>query len=412
MLVNLLNAQCPREQVILDYNNIYLPASFDLNELAWTGSTATCNPGTYAASVNQKMLTKINYFRNLCDLNDDVVFNSTLNASCQEAALMQEANNSLSHCTGTSNAPCNTWSCNTLNAISASGSSNLAWGTWNSFDPVDLYMLDSGGGNEAVGHRRWLLYSRAKTFGNGMTNNRNAMWVFGNNSNPAGNNRPYIAYPPGDYIVQDLVYPRWSFGVPGATFINATVTMTDDNGNNVPLNIIYNASVGFGDISVVWEPTGVVINDVVDRDYNVTVSNITGGPQSSYSYTVTIVPNVYPPNCLAGEVWNTTTCTCVPNVNCASTMNVNSSNISGVYEADNLITSNGQVQSGNTGTFESGNIICLEDGFVADANGNFNAFIIFNPCVNFNDPTPPSNLSEINGSTIPNVVKLAPPLIE
>jgi len=407
-----VNAQCPREQVILDYNNIYLPASFDLNELAWTGNISTCNKGTYATSVNQKMLTKINYYRNLCDLNDDVVFSSTLNSNCQEAALMQEANNSLSHCTGTAGAPCNTWSCTTSNGIQASSSSNLAWGSWYSFDPIDMYMQDAGAGNEAVGHRRWLLYSKAKTFGNGMTDNRNVLWVFGNGANAHANSRPYIAYPPGDYIVQDLVYSRWSFGVPNATFTNASVTMTDDNGNNIPVNIIYNLSTGFGNRSIVWEPSGVVTNDIVDREYHVTVNNIAGSTQSSYTYTVTIVPNVYPPNCANGEVWNSTTCACVPNVNCPSNIAVNTGSISGTYEANSLITSNGQVQSGNTGTFESGDVICLENGFVANQNGNFNAFIIYNPCVNLNEPTPPSSFKTTNGDNISNVIKLAPPLVE
>jgi len=365
-----LFAQCPREVAVNDYNNNFLTTSWDLNELAWTGDIASCNAGTISASVQNKTIQRINYFRRMCALDDNTTLNPALNASAQESALMQEANGSLSHCTGANGAPCDTWLCNTPGAIQASQQGNLAWGTWNWVDPIELYMEDSGAGNVAVGHRRWILYSGGQEFGNGVTANRETLYVINNFGNPPNNQLPYIAYPPNDFIPAPLVYPRWSFGVPGfsVNFTNATVTMTDALGNNVPLTIIYNASVNFGDKSVVWEPVGINTNSPQDVQYTVTVSNIVGAPQTSYTYTTTIIQPTHPPACAAGESWHAASCACINTSSCPPNLAVNGNPIaSGDYKADIQVSSNGSVPATNTVSFRAGDNVLLQPNFEASS---------------------------------------------
>jgi len=302
-------SQCERQLAVDDYNNNYLPSAFDVDDLNWTGNLETCSEGTISSTVHNKILQRINYFRRLVGVEDQVTFSTSLNQKCQKAAFMQEKNASLSHCSGSNNSPCNNWDCNHPDAIEASQSSNLAWGTWNYFNPIDLYMEDAGQYNTPVGHRRWILHSQAKTFGNGVTPNRQALWVFGNRSNPEVY-EGFIAYPPANYIPQSLVYPRWSFGIPGADFTQASVSMQDEEGNNIALTIVHQANSGFGDRTIVWEPQGIETGSPHDKKYTVTVSNVQNAAQSSYTYITTIIPPVFPPNCPDNTSWNAATCAC------------------------------------------------------------------------------------------------------
>lgn len=368
-----LNGQCLRQSVIDNYNNVYLTTAFTEAELAWTGDIASCDPGTISASVQQKMLDRFNYYRDLCGLNADVVFNSVLDAKCQEAALMQQANNTLNHCVDGGGAPCNTFLCNTPDAIEASQSSNLAWADWDYFNPIDMYIEDAGSFNTAVGHRRWLLHSKGKTYGNGTTSMRNAMWVFDNFGNPTGNSLDYIAYPPSNFIVQELVFDRWSFGIPNANFENAKVDMFDADGNTVALNIVDYGNIPYGDPTIVWEPLSIDVSNVMDVEYVVTVSDIQNAPQSSYTYTVTIVPNVFPPNCEAGKIWSLENCQCEEI--CPEILIVDDLPIEGTYVSDSLIVCDNTIEGGNIVLFEAGELIELANGFTVDQNCEFEGTI-------------------------------------
>lgn len=366
-----LRAQCERQSAVEDYNTNYLPSSFNVNDLNWTGNLNTCTPGTISNVVQNKMRQRINYFRRLVGVADNVVFSSTLNQKSQKAAVMQEANNSLSHCTGQNGAPCNTWNCSNADAIEASQSSNLAWGSWNFSNPIDLYMEDAGASNTAVGHRRWLLYSKATTFGNGMTPNREVLWVFGNGGNPSVYNQ-FIAYPPANYIPAPLVYARWSFGIPGANFTNATVTIKNEAGASVNLTVVHKENTGYGDRTIVWEPTNIVKTSPYDVKYTVTVSNIQNAPQSSYTYTVTIIQPTYPPACPSGKTWSETACACQDE---GEQMMITGVISSGTYSSTGFIQATGTISPGATVTFEAGQGITLGTGFSAAAGSTFLATI-------------------------------------
>jgi len=339
LTLNLLG-QCDRQVAVDDYNNVYLNTSFNVADMNWTGSIANCNAGTISQSVQDKVIDRINYFRRMCDLDDNTVLVPALNNGAQQQG-------------------------------------NLAWGSWNWFNPITMYMEDSGAGNVAVGHRRWILYSGGEEFGNGMTPNRETLYVINNFGNPPNNNKPYIAYPPDGHIPAPLVFPRWSFGMRGAAFLNATVTMTDQNGNNIPLNVVYNASVGFGDVSIVWEPTGIDTTNPEDVVYTVTVSGITGVSPSSYTYETKIIQPVHPPACPAGTAWEEASCACVtPPSGCDPDLVINDDPIaSNTYQAQNTITSAGKVPNGNDVTFKAGSFIDLQPDFEVEGGADFQALI-------------------------------------
>lgn len=387
-ITNQLTAQCPRQQVVTDYNTLHQTANFNNSELNWTGNTNSCTPGTMSSTVRNKHLQKINYYRKLVGgLNSNITLNATKNAKCMETVLMLKAANTLSHCTGAGGSPCNGYPCNTPNAIEGAQKSNLAlvFPNWNFSDPIDNYMRDAGSFNTDVGHRRWILFASLAEIGLGTNETHNAMWVIGDAAATPTFNQ-FVAYPPNGFIPQPLVYDRWSFSIPGLNFgarpnfSSATVTMTDNNGAAVNLTIVARDGF-FGDPSIVWEPVGVITNSSMDLTYTVTISNITNAPQSSYTYQVKIVPLVFPPNCPSGQTWNNTTCSCAAptqqpcnNMSTTITTNVSNQTISNFDK----ITTTGNVAVSGTVNFQAFLDITLNSGFTVAPNNNFTAQIV--PC--------------------------------
>ncbi len=270
-----------REKILLDYEVHYLGTN--LTNCGWTGAVSGCNAGTASQESHDKVAERINYYRRMVGLNDDVTLDAAKGAKCQEAALMMKANNQLSH------NPPSSWTCYTADGAEAAANSNIALGM-HSVNAVTGYMDDFGANNKDVGHRRWILYSKAKVMGDGSTDGSNAIWVMGNSGNPYPANMPeYFSWPPKNYVPAPLVFDRWSFSKPDADFNAATVTMKDASNNSVTVSIIAR-SVGYGDNAIVWEPTGINLSGPGDVKYTVTVADVNvGGTPKTYTYSVIIV---------------------------------------------------------------------------------------------------------------------------
>lgn len=364
-------AQCPREVAVNDYLINYEPNDFDLEELAYTGDIDACLTGTYAASVKQKMLDRINYLRRLVHLNDDVIFDPALSEKCNEAAVMQEANRSINHCYGTNNAPCDTWLCTSPTAIETSQGSLLAFANWNNFDPIRMYTLDGGAVNTGVSHRRWLLYTKAKVFGVGMSENRNVIYVIGNSGNPSANQQDFMAYPTDGFMPAPIVYRRWSFGMPNAFFGNADVSMVDENGAVVSLTIIHKVG-GFPEPAIVWEPDNVDLFNPNDVKYTITISGIEDAPQTSYTYTTTIIQPVHPPPCANNLSWSDAVCGCIQSNNCIDTLALNNTILTdGLYAANLVLTAENKLDATSTIEFNAANVIELLKNFEVEIGADF-----------------------------------------
>ncbi|MBE0528932.1 MAG: hypothetical protein IH629_07005, partial [Thermoleophilia bacterium] len=244
-----------RAAVVAAYNayfNVARPA------VGFTGSTSTCTPGAISLAFQEWSLTRINFMRAMAGVPGNTTLDTTKNAQEQAAALIMAANSTLNH------TPPSGYACWSQAGYDGASTSNLALGTGLT-DSIPLYMTDPGAGNEIVGHRRWILHSRKSSFGlgqaNGVTYNASALSVF-DFSAPAPPLPDGIAWPPRGHVPMAL-FPapyggegqRWSFGLPGANFVAANVTMTL-NGSPLAVTVLSRTDNGYGDNTLVWALPG------------------------------------------------------------------------------------------------------------------------------------------------------------
>jgi len=280
-----------RSSVVAFYENVYVPV-FSV-PIDWTGNAQSCDAGTTSQAYIDASFDLINYYRAMVEL-PPVVNDVSKNVASQEAALIMSVNNDLSH------APPANWTCYTADGANAAGSSNIALGA-SGPRAIALYIKDPGIYNKDIGHRRWILHPPRASFGIGSVGDRtkhaNALWVFaGTTSRPSTD---IIAWPPRGFVPISLVYPRWSFSLnsaPTADYSSATVSMYE-NGEPVNLNIISNNRSRYGDITLVWEPSGLVFSyGQADREIEIVISNVGNAGESTFSYTVTVIdPAMDPP---------------------------------------------------------------------------------------------------------------------
>lgn len=267
-----------KERAIKDYQDNFLGSA--ITNPNWTGSVAGCKAGSVPKSVHDKVAQRINYFRRMVGLNDNITLNASKFEMLQESSLMFKANKKLDH------QPPKNWKCWTQKGYDGASISNISYGN-HSVNAIYSQMRDDGSNNIHVGHRRWILYSKATEFSHGSTDLSMSLGVIGfkakNTKIPE-----YIAYPPNGFVPQNLIFNRWSFSIPKANFSNAKISMTGASGN-IPLTIVSNSKIGYADNTIVWEPKGIVKNSDKDVEYTITISNIENASKSTYTYKVTII---------------------------------------------------------------------------------------------------------------------------
>lgn len=261
------------------YNTYYSPSKTSSNAPTWNGNITTCTAGITAQETRNKILMRIHYFRKASGLNNVLTENTSKSSLAMEAALIMHANNKLSH------TPSNDWKCFSEDGKTGAGASLLA--TVNNAEAIDLYIKDPGSNNGAVGHRRWLCYSKLQEIGIGNTSSFNAIYVLGSSGATPEDAPEFLSWPPKGYIPIQFAYDRWSFSLPNATFDDAQVSLKNNLGMNIPLNILP-IEKNHGDNTLVWEPSGISKDIMEDTSYTVTVSNVRIGMETkSFTYTVT-----------------------------------------------------------------------------------------------------------------------------
>jgi hypothetical protein len=298
--INLSSRETSRQFFNLVYN------ASEGATMAWTGDYATGNPGTTSPAYAQAVLRRVNFFRTMGGVPADIVFLPEYNAKCQSAALMMSVNHTLSH------TPPNTWLFYTAAGADAAGHSNLTLG-YAGPRAVVSQMSDQGDNNAPIGHRRWLLYPQSRVMGTGDVPGQgnlsgqganysmaNAVWVYDQtnyfNARPPTRNA-FVSWPPPGFVPYPVVYPRWSFSYPGASFTGSTVSMTS---NGVPLTVtLETVTGGIGDNTLVWVPEGqdalapdaldAYTRPATDTVYQVTLNNVTiNATPRSFTYQVTV----------------------------------------------------------------------------------------------------------------------------
>lgn len=244
-----------RQQARAFYNSVFLGSSTIAAD--WSGDVATCVAGDTASAYKQRVMDRINYYRAVAGVPADIQLNPDFSGKSQAAALIMSANSALSH------TPPTTWNCWSADGNTAAGKSNLSLGSAGP-DAIQGYVQDRGNNNQAVGHRRWILYPQTQEMGTGdvvppTTSGiaSNALWVIDSHTWDVRPNvrDEFVAWPPPGFVPYQTVYPRWSFSHPDADFSNAQVRMSQ-NGNQVPLSV-HPIQPGYGENSIVWVPDGL-----------------------------------------------------------------------------------------------------------------------------------------------------------
>ena len=266
------------------YNDIYKPT---LNvPVGWTGSTATCDAGAPSAAAKDAVITAFNYMRAMAGL-PSVTEDPAQSVYTQQAALMMQANAKLAH-----DRDFPSWACYDPAGVLPSNAGEII-ATTGTARAIPLYMLDSGPGNEPMGHRATVLEDYARQIGVGSTTGYNAIqWV---PSWGAPASVDYLQWPSKGYFPYELVQPtatRWSFYLASGDASKATVTVTK---NGVALSIpasypAYNALDPSQQLKALgWDMPAITAPAPGATDtYQVTVSGITGGKSSTVTYDVLI----------------------------------------------------------------------------------------------------------------------------
>jgi uncharacterized protein YkwD len=273
-------------QVSLDYFNQVYRASEGV-AIEWTGNHASCDAGETAAAFREAVRLRINYFRAMAGVPNNIQLSDEYNRKAQQAALMMSVNGQLSH------NPPPSWKCYSDEGKQAAGNSNLYLGIYGS-TAITGFIRDSGSGNYAVGHRRWILYPQTEWMGTGDIPSTgsywssNALWVFDENmSGPRPQTREeYVAWPPAGFVPYQVIFPRWSFAIDDANFSEATVEMSS-GGQGIPLTL-QPVVIGYGENTLVWEPNlSFGTPPPSDTAFNVTVRGVKiNGVLHEFAYQV------------------------------------------------------------------------------------------------------------------------------
>lgn len=291
-------------------------------DMDWTGTYDGCDPGSSSQDLALATVRRVNFYRAMAGVPTGVTLNREYSASAQHGALSMSATGRLSH------TPDESYLCLSDTAKLAAANSNLYLGRTGPA-AIDGYIEDPGDRNRDVGHRNTILHPPTTEIGVGHVAGNddsypaNALWVFDqgvfDDNPPLREAEGFVAWPPRGYVPHELVHPRWSFGLAGANFDNATVTMTT-GGRTIELNVVARLSQqGYVPAPIiVWEPeadSGSVDSDsangeieheaaaaddvdydvvrtaaVDDIDYDVVVAGVVvDGAEVSFSYTVTVL---------------------------------------------------------------------------------------------------------------------------
>ncbi|MBR9998788.1 MAG: CAP domain-containing protein [Cyclobacteriaceae bacterium] len=272
-----------------------------ISRISWNGSVQSCDPGKLSTDLLQRAETRINYFRRSAGLKP-ITLSEEFNKKAQLTALMMTANDQISHTPGKN------WKCFTETGSEGAKNSNLGISDFENFPDMSFitgFILDYGSINNNIGHRKWMLNSKAELMGYGATGKHEAIYVTGLNTTTVPETPEFIAYPPAGYFPHHLIFEKWSFALPAdkkVDFRKAKVEMTDGQGRKMNVRILSTEDPWYFDPTIVWQAEDLftqdeikyVKNSLAERGYldkPITV-RITGvqGDSEKKDFTYRVVP--------------------------------------------------------------------------------------------------------------------------
>lgn len=276
------------------------------DQLGWTGKN--CKAGKLSPATYTKALTRINYFRRLAGVDDHVYLDSSWNHFAQAAAVIMNANNTLNHDPGPA------MKCYSADGKLGASTSNLSTIVEKSIQLLIADMIQDGGSeNKDCGHRRWLLNADAYKMGFGATPGAYAVRVFESRRDIKdtasfhGKIPEYFGYPFQGFVPCQVVYPKWSFAVPGGADFGVATVEVKAGDKIIPCTIISRGKANFGDPTLIWTVRGLKEDfeynyydmaekkkgfetlGLLNKKITVKVSNVKVlGKPKTYSYSFTI----------------------------------------------------------------------------------------------------------------------------
>jgi hypothetical protein len=303
-----------REDVRQFFNQVYQSSNGVPD--GWSGNVTGCNPGALSPDYVQAMLTRVNYFRTMVGV-PPVTFTTANNTEAQAAALLQAANPTILGPDGKPDphhpTPQNAPTCFTPLGAAGSGASNLFAGL-DGVGSVDGWMHDPGdftsNNNVDLGHRRNMLDPKISQMGagyipksSGFGPTSTLLVLTTPSARPAVRDN-FIAWPPRGFVPYQVVYPRWSFSLPGADFSNTTVTMQLAGAAAPVPTTIRPVAPGFGggEPAISWDVNNLADSaswpkPTSDQTFTVNLTNVVvNGIQQNFTYNVTVFdPSVSDP---------------------------------------------------------------------------------------------------------------------
>lgn len=230
-----------------------------VTSINWTGNIKDCQPGKLPVDIIAKAEKRINYFRRLSGVSSIKLIDS-LNTKAQNLALIASVNKTTNEIP-TKSSKCYVPKIENVAALSNIGNINL---TENPLSILTQFIEESGENNIFCAHRRLMLFADANEMGYGATNNTEVLY-FSKDAKTIPKSTPeFIAYPSKGYFPAPLVFPKWSFAVPGikANYAYTTVVMKDEKGGIIKTNS-YNIKNKIFDQTFVWEATGMFAVDQI-----------------------------------------------------------------------------------------------------------------------------------------------------
>ena len=184
--------------------------------------------------------------------------------------------------------------CYSAEAAAGAKTSNLSLGS-SLFGMIPDQVSDGSTGNDACGHRRWLLYSKAYRMGVGSVNSAGAVCVLPDHSTADRDTSrfhgivpEYFAYPFKGYVPYPLIYSKWSFSVPGTADFSAAYVSAVSDSKKINCSVVSRTD-NFGDPTIVWTVNEAMYK-YADKKIAVTVGNVkVNGQMKSYSYSFTVI---------------------------------------------------------------------------------------------------------------------------
>lgn len=226
---------------------------------AWNEGATECDSGSMSRDALDDTLRRISMFRYFVGL-PPVVDEAGRNSIDQACANLMYRNGTIDHF------PPMSWRCYSEAGAMGASSSNLAYGTSNAADAIDLFISDNG--VPSLGHRRWVLNDPLGVVGIGFAGNSTCLGVF---DGSGSGDRPWTSWPnPGPSPVEGLG-SLWSFHSRSMSLGAATVTMSRiADGSALGVSVSHPPD-GYGPSTVSWAPMGWT--PTAGERYRVTVSN-------------------------------------------------------------------------------------------------------------------------------------------